>query len=129
MMVMMVVFRRVNVTMLLKAGLSHLFQFQRGVGYAVLPKLLAHPFFHITGHAVGDDVHRYVIMIPVHCPEVQVMNARNALDFAYMLLYLIHIYGAWRLFKKYFQRLPKSFCGVYQNEYCNAYRHQRVNDI
>ena len=132
MMVMMVVMMMsmgvamLYVAVLLVAVLAFFFELKGGVAYAVLSQLLSHLVLDMVRMAVGDHVHGGVITLPVHAPDVDVVNVYDTFDLAKMLLYFVNIHTVGGLFKKKIQNLFEIFDGVHKNEYCHADGHYGV---
>ena len=89
-----------HMAVFIMAVLTLRFQFQRCVPDAVFPQLFAHPFLDLVRVPVDHDMHRCVIALPVHAPDVNVMNVQYAFYVANMLLDFMEIYVAGRFFKK-----------------------------
>ena len=88
----------------LVAVLIRTLQFQRDVRDAVLAQLLADAVLDVVGIRIGDHVHGGVIVLPIDAPDVNVVNVKNSVYVANMLLYLTNVYAVRRFFKENIQR-------------------------
>ena len=91
MMVMSRVCMYVHVANFLVTMFTFRFQLQRRMTDSVFFQLLANFVFYFVGIAVCYDMHRRVMMMPVHTPNVDVMYPKHAVDMQNMFFKLLHV--------------------------------------
>ena len=104
------------------------FKFEGCVGNAVLGEFFADGFFDVVGVSLGYHVERCVVVVSVHAPNVDVVNILHALDVAQMLANFVDFDAVGRFFKEQVDGFLEVANGIDKNEYCNADRHQGVDD-
>ena len=83
-----------------KAFLVLSFKLQGRVGNAVCGKRILNGFFERGGGGARYDVHGCVVALSVHAPNVNVVNAKHAVDLLHVLADLLRVNSVGRLFKK-----------------------------
>ena len=73
-----------DMAMFAVAHLAFGFDFDGHVGDAMLAQFFTDAFFDILSGRIGDGVQRGVVTLPVHAPNMDVVDVDDALDFAQM---------------------------------------------
>ena len=101
---------------LLCALLMLCLQLQRCVSDAVLRKLCANGLLDGMRLSVGYDVHRCVIALTIHRPNVDMVDVNDSLDFEQMLSQLLRLNAVGGFFQQRFKYLLQGFDRVGQDE-------------
>ena len=128
MMVMSCACRMLNVAVLLVAMLTLCLKLKRYVSNAVLRELFPDLFLYFMSISACDYVHRSVIALSVHTPDVNVVNVKHTVDLSDMLAKLGYLDTVRRFFKEEVDCLLQILDSIYENKYRDANRHDRVND-
>ena len=133
MMVMMVMvrmrFAMLYHTLHFTAFLTFRLKLERDVTYSVLAELLANGFLYLTAVAICHNVHGCVILLTIHAPNVNVVNAKNSVDVENVILYLVDLNASRHLFKEKLQHFFEIFHGIDENKNGNTYRHNGVDSL
>ena len=110
-----------NVAMLFCALLTLTFKLKSNVPNAVLVQLLAYCRFYCFLITVCNNMHRCIIALSVHTPNMDMMNTKHSVDVKNMLLNLVYLNASRHLFKEELKHLLKISHRIDKNENSNAY--------
>ena len=118
----------VDGAVVLVAVLARSFEFEGGVGNAVLCELFADGVLDVVGIAVGYYVQGGVVVVAIHAPNVDVVHVLYALDVRKMLANFVYVDAVGGLFEEEIDRLFEGADGVDENKHCHTDGHQRIDD-
>ena len=72
---------------------------------------------------IYNNVHCSVIVMSVHTPHVNVMNAKDAFNLTYMFCNLIYVNIMRCFFKEKINYILQILQSIYENKYSYAYGH------
>ena len=109
-------------------GLGAFLKLQRHMAQAVPGQLCPKGGFDLPRVAVRNDMGGGEVVMPVHAPNVKVVNIQNSVDLFDMFPDLCHLDGMRRLFQKQICGFFQIFDCVDQDEEGHADGHDGVNE-
>ena len=109
-----------NVAMLIAALLALIFKLECNVPNAVLVQLLAYCRFYCFLITVCNNMHRCIIALSVHTPNMDMMNTKHSVDVENVILYLVDLNASRHFFKEKLKHLFEISNGIDKNKNRNA---------
>ena len=118
----------VDGAVVLVAMLAGGFKFEGCVGNTVLGKFFANGVLDVVRVSLGYHVEGCIIVVPIHTPNVDVVNVMHAFDMCQVLADFVHVDAVGCLFEKEINGFFEGADGVDEDKHRHTDGHQRVDD-